>query len=270
MRMKRENYTLITGASSGLGREFAVQCAAMGMNIVLIALPGSNTQSLASELMRQYGILAKVFEFDLTDSMLLVETIQLIMTDFNINFLINNAGIGGTVAITETSLEAMDRIIQVNVRSMVLITQTLLAHLLQQERAYILNVSSMAAFTPIAYKTVYPASKAFISSFSLGLREELQGSGISVSVVYPGPIMTNSNVSTRIVEQGLKGQIGLLPTPVIVHRALKQTISGKAIIIPGWWNRVNHRLMQLLPLKAKLRIVSNAVRKEIQMKHATS
>jgi short-subunit dehydrogenase len=264
--MKNNRYTLITGASSGLGKEFALQCAARGMNLLLIALPGSNVASVANNLIFEYSIDAQVFEFDMTDSLLLLSKLHYIRANFEVDFLINNAGIGGTAAMTESSLEAIDRILQLNIRSMVLITQTLLPLLLKQEKSYILNISSMAAFTPIAYKTVYPASKAFISSFSLGLREELHDTQLSVSVVYPGPMMTNAGISARIIGQGRKGRMGLLPTSEIVRVALKQCLAGKALIIPGLWNRVNHRLMGFIPLEIKLRIISRAVRKEIAVK----
>ncbi len=262
--MKQAKYTLITGASAGLGREFAVRCAKSGMNVILVALPGGNTSSLAVSLCREYQVDARVFEFDLTDSHALKSNIEAITTTFDIDFLINNAGTGGTSPITDTSLENIDRIIQLNVRSTALVTRLLIPHLLEHERSYIMNISSMAAFTPIAFKTVYPASKAFISSFSHGLREELSGTGLSVSVVYPGPIMTNSNTSRRIIGQGLKGKLGLLPTPRIAEIALKGTLAGQPVIIPGWMNKVNHLLMSILPLDLKLKIVSGAVKKEIR------
>lgn len=256
-------YTLITGASSGLGREFAIQCARMGMHIVLIALPGGNTASLARQLMEAYAIDVRVFEFDLTDAAALEKHISEIIRLYPVDFLINNAGIGGTEAITETPLEKIDRIILLNVRSTALLTRQLIPHMLQHEKSYIMNISSMAAFTPIAYKTVYPASKAFISVFSLGLKEELAGTGISVSVVYPGPILTNSGTARRIIGQGLKGRMGLLPTPDIAQKAIRMTLAGSPVIIPGIMNRISHFLMQLLPTGFKMKLVSREVKKEI-------
>lgn len=264
--MKNKRYTLITGASAGLGREFAIQCAALNMNLILMALPNENTEKLAETLAHTYGVSVVWYEIDMTNSQLLRETIHFIKDNYQINFLINNAGIGGTVLITESSFEATDRILEVNIRSMVLLTQTLLPVLLQQPQSYILNISSMAAFTPIAYKTVYPASKAFISSFSLGLKEELADTQVSVSVLYPGPMMTNSGVSARIISQGMKGKMGLLPTTEIVRMALQKTMSKKALIIPGLINRINHVLMGILPIEMKLRIVSRAVRKEVAIR----
>ena len=263
MYMPDKKYTLITGASSGLGKEFAIQCARMGMHIILIALPGGNLHSIAASLELEYGVTVKVFEFDLSDSEILKSRLQLITARYVINFLINNAGVGGTSSITHTSLERIDDIIMLNVRSTVLITHLLIPHLLRHEQGYIMNIASMAAFTPIAYKTVYPASKAFISSFFLGLKEELAATGLSVSVVYPGPIMTNSHTSRRIISQGLKGKMGLLSTPDIARIALKGTLAGYPVIIPGRMNRINHALMQLLPLSFKMRLVSREVKKEI-------
>ncbi|MDQ8005734.1 MAG: SDR family NAD(P)-dependent oxidoreductase, partial [Pedobacter sp.] len=108
--MKAVKYTLITGASSGLGREFCMQCAERKMNLIMIALPNSNTDSLAHELRLEYGVDIQVYEFDLTDSILLREHINLIRDLYEVNFIINNAGIGGTAAITQSSSETIDRI----------------------------------------------------------------------------------------------------------------------------------------------------------------
>jgi short-subunit dehydrogenase len=234
------------------------------MDLILIALPGTYTRELANSLVNTFGIAVEVFEFDLTDNALLKKQLEHIIAHFPVNFLINNAGIGGTAAIRETTTEKIDQIIQLNVRSTVMITHQLIPHLLKHERSYIMNISSMAAFTPIAYKTVYPASKAFIASFSHGLREELSGTGLSVSVVYPGPIMTNSNTSRRVISQGMKGKMGLLPASAIASLALRKTLAGHPTIIPGLMNKLNHLLMTLLPLELKLKIISREVRKEMQ------
>ncbi|CAL1518753.1 SDR family NAD(P)-dependent oxidoreductase [Chitinophaga sp. MM2321] len=259
-----KKYTLITGASSGLGKEFARQCAVMNRNMILMGLPGGNLFLLAESLSLEYNVDVRVFEFDMTDSEELKSQLKDMMTQFPIDFLINNAGVGGTSAITDTSLEKIDSIILLNVRSTVLLTRMLIPHLLENKESYIMNIASMAAFTPIAYKTVYPASKAFISSFFLGLQEELSGTGLSVSVVYPGPIMTNSHTSRRIIGQGFKGKMGLLPATEIADIALRGTLAKCRVIIPGVMNRINHTLMQLLPLTLKLKLVSREVKKEIQ------
>lgn len=261
--MKRENYVLVTGGSSGLGKELASQCAARGWNVILVALPGGNAGALAEHIRAEYGVDACAVGLDLTDYASLAGALERLNERYRISFLINNAGIGGTASITGSPAEAIDRIIQLNVRATAMVTRLMLPYLLKHGRGHIMNIASMAAFTPIAYKTVYPASKAFISSFALGLREELRGSGVSVSVVYPGSIMTNSNVSRRIIGLGSKGRIGLLSVPEIARIALRKTLAGKAVIIPGVWNRINHQLMKLIPLETRLKLLSGAIKQEL-------
>ena len=101
-------------------------------------------------------------------------------------------------------------------------------------------------------------------SFSLGLREEFRNTGLSVSVVFPGPIFTNSNTAKRIIDQGYKGKVGLLQASYIAQLALKDTMKGESIIIPGAWNKLNYLLLQLLPAGIKSKWLSNIIRKEIQ------
>lgn len=244
-------YALITGACSGLGKAFAQQCARRGFNLILLDIPGSPTSSIASHIMFKYKVEAHVFEFDLTDTCEAKRQLNAIAEKFPISFLINNAGIGGTSSITETSVERIEQIISLNIRSTALLTRIFVPHLLRQKDSYLLNVSSMAAFTPIAYKNVYPASKAFISSFSLGLRQELSGTNVSVSVLYPGAIMTNFSVAKRIISLGSLGRIGLLSTDEIAAIAVKKTLAKRGIIIPGMMNRINYLLMSILPIEFK-------------------
>lgn len=263
--MKRQTYTLITGATGGLGKALAVECARRGMNLILFALPNNNVTALASALMEEFCIVAAGFELDLTDHSALEKTVRYITSQYKIDFVVNNAGIGGTSFIMDTSLEKLDAMIQLNIRSTVFLIRLLIPCLGQLGGGYILNVSSMAAFTPIAYKSVYPASKAFIVSFSLGLREELSSSGISVSVVCPGPIMTNSDSTRRILHQGLKARLSLLSASSLAAVAIEETLRGKVIIVPGVFNKLNHLLLSVLPSWFKLKVVSKQVKKELSL-----
>lgn len=155
-----------------------------------------------------------------------------------------------------------------NIRSMVMIKKMLLPALLLRRRAYILNVASMAAFTPIAYKNIYPASKAFISSFSLGLKEELSKTNVAVSVLCPGSMMTNYDVSRRIIGLGAKGRMGLVASDKIAATAIQKMFRRKPVIIPGIINRINYGLMKILPVEFRLRIISREVKKEIAITSA--
>ncbi|GAB3008231.1 SDR family oxidoreductase [Niabella terrae] len=261
--MATKTFALITGAGAGLGKAFAVECAGRGYHLILIALPGSRLNLLSDELSRRYGIQVVYYEFDMTRLDRLLYHINLVKAQFPVSLLINNAGMGGTASILTYPVDLMDKTIQLNIRSSSLVTRSLLPVLMRQPVAYIINISSMAAFTPIAYKVVYPATKAFLTSFSLGLREELATTGVSVSVACPGPMMTNAGTAQRILLQGLKAKLGLMPTTRIAQLVLKKAFEGKAIIVPGRWNAFQYSLMKWLPLSFKTKTVSRQIRKEL-------
>src|SRR5690606_12704366 len=185
MLHRKEKYAVITGASQGLGSAFAKALAAQKNNLILVSLPGQNLDCFAAMIAETYGVKTLCYETDLSVKENVTALCAWINRHFDVQILINNAGLGGTKRFTEASIQYIDRIMQVNVVATSLLTHQLLPNLLRQQEAYILNVSSMAAFSPIGYKTVYPASKTFIHSFSRGLSEELKKTGVVVSVVNP-------------------------------------------------------------------------------------
>ncbi|MCI9245457.1 MAG: SDR family NAD(P)-dependent oxidoreductase [Alistipes sp.] len=166
-------YALVTGASSGLGRCFALELARQGVDTVLVALPGSGLATTVDEARKQ-NIRCVGLEADLSDREQLSKVCRKINADYPLFMLIDNAGIGGTESFADCGPDYLDRIIQLNVRATTLLTHQLLPNLRQASQAYILNVSSMAAFSPVGYKTIYPASKRYIHDFTRGLYEELR------------------------------------------------------------------------------------------------
>jgi len=193
-----DKYTLITGASKGLGRCLAEECARRNHHLILTALPHEGINSLAIHLSKQYGIKAIGCETDLTHEENIYALSNWIKSNYQVNFLINNAGIGGTKYFEEASWSYFNTIINLNMSALVLLSHQLLGVLQKQDQSYILNIASMAAFGPMAFKTIYPASKAFVSSFSRGLSSELSGTNVSVSVAHPGGMATNPDVSSRM------------------------------------------------------------------------
>lgn len=262
--MKQLPFAIVTGAAKGLGRAFAINLAQRGINTILISLPHENLPVFAQQLEIQYGVKSIPYEVDITNKAQLMHILTDITTQYNIFFLINNAGIGGTSSFLKSKAETLEKIIDVNIHAMTMITRAVVPCLIKSGAGYLLNVASMAAFSPIAYKTVYPASKAFIASFSLGLREELKQEGVSVSVVFPGPIMTNYQVSERILAQGNKARLGLLTTEQIARFAINQCLAKKARIIPGFWNVLSAKLLQFLPRQTTGSFLSNTIKKELQ------
>lgn len=258
------NFALITGASQGLGRAFALDFAKRKTNLILVSLPNEKLPDIAAQLV-DYQIVVHYFETDLSLRENVEALAQKINAGFKLQYLINNAGRGGTRAFEAAELDYLNSIIQLNITATVLLTHLLLPNLRQQKQAYILNISSMAAFSPIGYKTVYPASKAFIRHWSLGLREELRGMGISVSVVFPGPMATNADASQRIEKQGFKGRLGLVSPETVARISAEGMLAGRAIIIPGFMNKINRVLMALLPNRIKIPLISRAIRKELNI-----
>jgi uncharacterized protein len=163
-----KKFALITGASQGLGRSFAMELARRKINTVLVSLPGEDL-NLVSEEARSFGTESFYYETDLLEKKNILEMTGWANQNFNINILINNAGSGGTRSFLGCDADYIDHIIQLNITSLSIITHQIVPNMIRQGTSWILNVSSMASFSPMGYKTVYPASKRFVHHFSKGL-----------------------------------------------------------------------------------------------------
>lgn len=258
-----KKYTLITGSSMGLGKEMATECARRGRNLILVALPGGDLQHFCDELQHTFLIHAVCRECDLTDEQELSEMADGLLAKYNIDQLINNAGVGGTTRFEDSSPEYLDRIIHLNIRATTILTRLMLPELKKHGHALILNVASVAAFGPLPFKTIYPASKAFIYSFSRSLSHELKGTGVKVSVLTPGPIMTNADVSARIMKQGFLARLCLQTASQITLHALNGVAHGKEVIVPGKMNRLNRFLIKWTPESLRLGLMYKVIQREL-------
>ncbi len=256
-------YAVITGASRGLGQAFATALSKQGFNTILVSLPGENLDRTADLIATRYGTKSVSFETDLTDQKNVIALAQQINQSYSVSILINNAGAGGTQEFIRSHPEEINAIIQLNVTATALMTHQLLPNLMKQPRGYILNVSSICAFSPTGYKTVYPATKIFINSFSHGLSQELKNSTVTVSVVNPGPMDTNKEVTTRIRNQGLIARMGKLPVETVAEMSLKKMFKGKRQIFLNAPNRINHLIMYVIPLRLGVSLSTFIVKREI-------
>ncbi|NND07916.1 MAG: SDR family NAD(P)-dependent oxidoreductase [Saprospiraceae bacterium] len=256
-------YTLITGASTGLGKALAYECASRAMNLILTSLPGERLNDVRNDIIRFHDVDVKTFEGDLTKR----ECVSALMTALenrSINMVINNAGIGGSHEIDKVPFPMIDSIIALNIGTTAFLSCALLPKLSRHERAYILNVSSIISQYPVPFKTVYPASKAFIYSFTRGLNEELKETNISVSVLLPGPMTTNGSVSRRIQKQGFLGEILNLDPKVVAKIAVTQILKGKKVIIPGILNNICWGLMKSIPKFIGVSLFSKIYKREVE------
>lgn len=250
--MNTRKYTLITGASCGLGKELALECASRGKNLLLTALPGEQVDMLGEDIARKYMVDVKSFEADLTKSDQIVHLANSINDNYDVEILINNAGLGGDLPFLEASPAYIENIILLNTYALVMLTRLLLPNLKEQGKAYILNIASLAAFSPMPYKTVYPASKAFVYSFSRGLDAELRGTGVTVSVAHPGGMRTNAEVRSRIEKHNRLIRATTLSTQKVAKICITRLLKRRKIIIPGFFNKLYWLLLKIVPLSLSL------------------
>lgn len=250
-------YTLITGASQGLGRAFAGEFARRGMALILVALPASGLDEVAQDLAQQYGVPVEYVEMDLTApgspeklSRWIVER------ELGVSILINNAGVGYNARFENSTLQENETCILLNNLALVKLTRLLLPELKRHPQAFILNVASMAAFFPMPFMPVYAPSKAFILNFSLALREEMRGTAIHTSVLCPNGIRTNPDCRARIEASGLAARLTCMDAAPVAAHAVKEMLAGKAVIVPGFLNRLIVALGQIVPRAAIYRVVS--------------
>jgi len=186
-----------------------------------------------------------------------------VTSNFSVNQLINNAGIGGTVRFEDATAGYLDKIIHLNIRATTMLTHYLLPELKRHQDALIINVSSLAAFGALPFKTIYPASKAFIYSFSRGLNRELKGTGVKVVVVTPGPFISNPDVASRILNQGKMARLGVMTTREITLRIIEGVEKGRKVIVPGFWNKLNRKLLRWMPEEFRLSIMFDVIKREL-------
>lgn len=255
-----KQFALITGASSGLGKAIAYELAGKGRNLLLVSLPNENLKSVC-ENCRNMNVDCDFYEMDLTDFECLDTFVRLVNERYEINLLINNAGIGGSRKFDSVSMDYLMRIIRLNVMATTVLTRALIPNLKRNSPAGILNISSMAALTPTGFKTIYPASKSYIKQFSLGLREELKGFDINVSVALPGPLPTGEDVIRRIRRQGFVGRMMCVSPIKMARVCIKGLFSHKRIIVAGRLNTLVYMILKFIPEPVCSMALSQAVRK---------
>jgi uncharacterized protein len=222
---------LITGASSGIGAELAKLCAAAGYRVILVA---RHADALA-EIARTLPVPARVLAADLSDPAA-PRTIFDQTRDETIDILINNAGFGLRGAFADTGWAAESRMIQVNVSALAELTKLFLPEMRRRGAGRILNVASTAAFAPGPFMAIYYATKAFVVSFSHAIASELADSGVTVTVLCPGPTPTGFQKAAGIERSGLF-QGPTMSAEDVAREGFDAMMEGRAEIIAGSRNR---------------------------------
>ena len=252
-------YAVVTGASKGLGRELALELARRGHPTLLV----SSTEAIHAvrdEIIRQYPVDCQSFMVNLSDEEETRRWAEEIAGNYPVSILVNNVGTGGSRAFETADLDYLLRILHLNVLCTTILTKTLLPNLQAHTPARILNIGSMAGFTPTAYKTVYPASKSFVHAFTKGLREELRGTGVTVTLAAPGAMATSPEITQRIEKQGFFGRATLKSTPEIARKYVDGMLRGKRQII---LNQISYLLTKLIPERWRIHWLSNIIKREL-------
>ena len=184
--------------------------------------------------------------------------------NISVNILINNAGFGDTGNFDEIPCDNYLKQIQLNIVTLTVLTRRLINRLKNNGPAYILNVGSIAGFFMVPYKTVYGATKSFVNSFSLSLREELAPLGINVSVLCPGGVSSNHQAIQRKTKHGWIGRMSFLTPEQVAKAAIIGLFQNKRVIIPGFINRMLFRLNHILTPKMRAMIAIKGLRKELE------
>ncbi|HEV3243375.1 MAG TPA: SDR family oxidoreductase [Chthoniobacterales bacterium] len=243
---------LVTGASAGIGREFARQLADRARSLVLVARREQRLNELRDELRNRNGELnVHVRVVDLCDKSQIDSLIAwLDRNKIDIDFLINSAGLGDYGAFATSDPERDDRIIQVNIVALTLLIRGLLPQMVERKCGAILNVSSSAGFLPIPGMAVYAASKAYVNTFSEALRAELLGTGVTVTALCPGPVHTEfGDVAKRPGSQPERGpEFVYVSVEKTARDALAAVEADRPLIIPGLAMKLGMFLVRITPM----------------------
>lgn len=242
--------TLITGASAGLGAEFARQCTRRGEALVLVARRRDRLEALAEEI----GGTPLILAADLAKQGAAASLISEIEAEgLSVGTLINNAGFGLAGRFADRPLDRLGEMIDLNIRTLVELCHLVLPAMKERGRGAILNLASTAAFVPGPNMAVYYASKAFVLSFTEALHHELKGSGIRVSALCPGP--TVSEFSEVAESHSATLERMKRPADGVVRAGLEGLDSNKAVVIPGWPNKATANMARFLPRATVRRLV---------------
>jgi short-subunit dehydrogenase len=244
----RDHRALITGASSGIGREMARLLASRGCALTIAARRGDRLAELADELTRDHNVAVRCVVNDLGQpggAAALYEDVQ--AAGERIDILVNNAGAGRYQAFEQRSWDGLATEIQLNVTSLVELTHRFLPHMRRSDRrAYILNVASIAAFQPVPYFACYAAAKSYVRDFSEALAKELARSNVSVSCLCPG------GTHTEFMEHsgqtlGWLAAASMLDAPAVARQGLAAMFARRRARVTGWMNVLSCFFVRFVP-----------------------
>lgn len=239
---------LITGASGGIGMELAKVFARHGHSLVLVARSQDKLQVLARELESSFGVRATVIAMDLAapgGATSLFEQLQ--QRQVEVDYLVNNAGFGHFGFFGQTAWEKEEQMIRLNVLALTDLTRLFLAPMVARGKGKILNLASVAGFVPGPLMAVYFATKAYVLSFSQAIANELQGSGVQVTALCPGPTESGFVGAAAAQDSGMFARSKLASSQEVAEYGYQALMSGNRVAVHGWLNKLTVFSSRLAP-----------------------
>jgi len=257
--MERRKTALVTGASSGIGLDLAKRFAAEGFDVALVARSEGKLKEVAAELERAHPIKAHVVTADLSQPRAAEALVgKLDAAGLEIDVLVNNAGYASYGAFSETDLGGELDMIQVNVVALTHLTKLLVRKMVARHAGKILNVASTAAFQPGPLMAVYYATKAYVLSFSEALANELDGTGVTVTALCPGPTRTGFQARAQMEESKLVRGKEIMTAEEVARAGYDGLMKGKTVVIPGVSNKMLAQAVRFLPRRTITKLVRSA------------
>lgn len=236
--MSEQTYTLITGASEGIGKCFAEVFAKKGHNLILVARSEQKLQEIAQHLIHQYSISVEVIAADLIPQDAAENLfLEVAKRQLHVDTLVNNAGMMQVEEFCISDMEVCNSVMSLNVMSVVNLTRLFSGPMLSSASGKIINVGSIASFMPTPNFSVYGASKAFILSFSEGLSQELKGSGVSVTCVCPGFTKTDMLSHAQGMEKFIPKFLKADPMQ-LAEQAYQASMKGEVVFLDSLANKM--------------------------------
>ena len=244
------SYVLITGTTSGLGREFARLFAKNGYNIVAVARNEALLQQQKQELERHFGVEMVYIVKDLSAENSAQEVYDEIKhKGINIDILINNAGFGSFGRYIDVDWQRQKGLASVNMLAVMQLSYLFGKDMDHRGRGKIVNIASIASFQAGPYMAMYYASKAFVRSFSEALHEEMKSSGVSVTAICPGPVATNFERNAHMINSAMFTRLRVYTPEVVAAKSYRAIMNNKAVYVVGWPNKLLVFLTRFCSLK---------------------
>jgi short-subunit dehydrogenase len=241
-----DNFALITGASGGIGACFARALAARGRNLVLVARSKDKLETLKTEIAAKYALRVEIIEQDLSvEGAAARLAASLKERGIGVDLLVNNAGFGSNGEFWRLPMDRQASMLRLNIVTLTELTHLLIPAMIERRNGGVINISSTASFQPIPYTTVYAATKAYVTSFSMGLAEEVSGYGVRVMALCPGATATNFFEAGEFDKVNLPG--GLQSPEEVVEIGLRAFDRGRSLVVTRFLNRLMVFVQRLAP-----------------------